>query len=425
MIVCLSASYKKAKMPLLESLVFKEEDAVMKNLCSEGVTEECALVQTCNRVEIYGVLKDSAEDDSVGRIFKYWSATTGVSLDILTRNVDLLKGREALANLFNVTSGLDSMALGEDQILGQVRTAYAKAKELGSIGMVLDKIFSRAINAGRKVRRETRVNHGSVSISSAAVDLAAKELGDLKRKTALVIGAGEAGSVAAETLRRRGVKSIIVANRTYKTGAQLAKKVFGRAIRFEKIYDVIPRTDLTIVALTVSSPVVKAKSLLDAYPNHRVQRGLFVVDISQPRAVEEGVGSIPGVVLRNIDSLKEIVEESIRNRQTEAEKAKRIVLKELARYEKQQFEFVIQPLISEIFRRVESIRQKELRRALSKMGKQDEKRMGILDRFSRELVERVLQAPIDQLRQAALNSDDGLLSAAEKLFKTKQVENVV
>src|SRR4030042_5032375 len=150
MIVCLSASYKKAQLPLLESLVFKKEDAVMKSLCSEGATEECILIQTCNRVEIYGVLKESAEDDSIERILKLWSANTGVSLDILTKNVDLLKGREALVNIFNVASGLDSMAVGEDQILGQVRKAYVKAKKLGHGGLVLEKAFMCAINVGRK-----------------------------------------------------------------------------------------------------------------------------------------------------------------------------------------------------------------------------------------------------------------------------------
>jgi len=411
-IFCLSASYKKAKLPLLESLVFKDADAVAKGLCSEGLTEECVLLQTCHRVEIYGVLKGSSEKDAISRILRYWSANTGISLDILTGNVDLLKDREAVLNLFNVACGLDSMVVGEDQILGQVRTAYVKAKKLGSVGLVLDKTFMRAVNTGRRVRTETRVNEGAVSISSAAVDLAAKEIGDLRRKTVLVVGAGEAGSVAAETLRRRGVKTLLIANRTYETGVQVAKKLDAKPVRFEELYDVIPRTDLTIVALTVDRPIIKAHKL-------RVQRKLLVVDISQPRAVEESVGSIDGVVLRNIDDLKPVVDESVQSREAEAEKARAIVLEELKRFEAQQFEFLIQPLVSEIYKRVDGIRQKELKRALSKLAESDEKRMSILDRFSRELVERILQVPIDQLREAALNNDDGLLSAAEKLFKVK------
>ena len=424
MIVCLSVSYKKVKLPLLESLAFKEQETVMKCLCSEYVTEECALVQTCNRVEIYGVLRDSAEEDLIGRILKFWSANTGVSLDLLTKNVDLLKDMDALLHLFNVTSGLDSMAVGEDQILGQVRKAYAKAKKLGSVGQMLDKVFVRAIKTGRRIRRETQINHGSISISSAAVDLAAKELGDLKHKTALVIGAGEAGRVAAETLKRRGAKSITIANRTYETGVQLAKKILGKAIRFQNIYKVIPRTDIAIVALTVDRPIVKASSLREIHYKRGVQRRLLVVDISQPRAVEEEVGNIRGITLRNIDSLKEVIEESLRNRLTEAEKAKKIVFEELRRFRRQQSKVIFRQLIDEIFRGLEPIRQNELNRALSKMSERDEKKMEILDRFSRELMERILQTPIDQLKRAASDSDDSLLLAAKKLFKIEQVKGV-
>jgi glutamyl-tRNA reductase len=411
-IFCLSASYKKARLPLLESLVFKDADAVARGLCSEGLTEECVLLQTCHRVEIYGTVKGSSEKDAVAGILRFWSANTGISLDILTGNVDVFKGREAVLNLFNVASGLDSMVVGEDQILGQVRTAYVKARKLGSVGLVLDKVFMKAVNTGRRVRTETKVNEGAVSISSAAVDLAAKEFGDLTRKTVLVVGAGEAGSVAAETLKRRGVKTIMIANRTYKTCTDVAKTVGAKPVRFEEIYNLIPRTDLTIVALTVDKPIIKAREL-------RVSHKLLVVDISQPRAVEESVGNIDSVVLRNIDDLKPVVDESLRSREAEAEKARAIVFEELKRFEHQQFEFLIQPLVSEIYKRVDGIRQKELKRALSKMAESDEKRVGILDRFSRELVERILQLPIDQLREAALNNDDGLLSAAEKLFKVK------
>ncbi len=419
MIVCLSASYKKTKLPLLESLVFKQEEIAMRDLCSGGIMQECALVQTCNRIEIYGVVNDATNTDSFGRILSFWSATTGVSLDILARNVDLLKGREALVNLFNVASGLYSMAIGEDQILGQVRASYTRAKELGSLGHLLDRIFMCAINTGRKVRSETRIDEGSMSISSAAVDLAAKELGSLERKTALIIGAGEAGSVAAETLRRRGVKSIIVANRTYEAGVQLAEKVSGRAIKFAEIYDAIPRTDLVIVALAVDSPIIKPSSLRKTISKRRGKQGLFVVDVSQPRAVEADVGGISGVLLKNIDDLKEVIEESVRKRQVEAKKAQEIVCEELRRFETQQSQFLVQPVLSEIFRQVEVIRQKELKRALSKMAEKDERKVRVLERFSRELMERMLQIPAERLRHAALNGDDSLLSAAQKLFKIK------
>jgi glutamyl-tRNA reductase len=401
-------------------MVFKEADETMKALRSECGFEESALVQTCNRVEIYGVVNAAtANSDPFGRVLRFWSATTGVSSDILARNVELLRGREASANIFNVASGLDSMAVGEDQILGQVRTAYTRAKELGTLGLVLDRLFMCAINTGRKVRTETRIDQGSISISSAAVDLAAKELGDLKLRKALVIGAGDAGSVAAETLCRRGIKSLTIANRTYETAMRLAEKVSGKAVKFEDIYRTLSHADLAIVALSVDTAIIKAIRLKEANSKSRLRRKLLLLDISQPRAVEADVGDIEGVTLKNIDSLKEVIDETIRVRQAEAKQAREIVLEELGRFERQQSQFLIQPLLSEIYRQVELIRQNELRRAMSKIGEKDERKLQVLERFSRELMERILQIPMEQLKRAALDSDDGLVAAAQKLFKVK------
>jgi glutamyl-tRNA reductase len=392
----------------------------MKKLCSQGITEECAFLQTCNRVEIYGVSTKERGEDSVEDILKFWSANTGISLDILTRNVEVLKGEEAVVNLFNVASGIDSMAIGEDQILGQVKTSYAKAKELGTVHNVLDNVFSRAINVGKKVRNKTRVNQGSTSISSAAVDLAAKQLGGLTDKTALVVGAGEAGSVAAETLRRRNINSIIIANRTLSTGLQLAKKVSGQVVTLEDIYDVFPKVDLAIIALSVDRPEVNTERLRNAYHEQGKIRDLLIIDISQPRAVHSSVETINGVTLKNIDDLEQVLKQNKKTRQIEASKAKNIILEELDRFRKQQSESLVEPLISQIFKRAEEIRQKELKRALNKMTLQEQKEMAVIDRFSKELVERILQTPIDQLRQSALKNEGTLLLAFEKLFNIRR-----
>jgi glutamyl-tRNA reductase len=419
MIVCLSANYKRAKLPILESLTFKDESVVMKALCSEGLTEECILIQTCHRIEIYCTLKDPSDSGAINRILKFWSVKAGVSLDLLSKIVELYKGREALTHLFNLSAGLESMVLGEDQILGQVRTAYVKAKKLKSARLVLDKAFMTAINTGRRIRNETRVNEGSVSISSAAVDLAEKELGSLRTRTALVIGAGEAGSIAAETLKRREAKSILIANRTYKRGVELASKIAGKAIEFDTLYEAVPKADLIIAAISVERPVLKMEPMRKALIKSKTQRRLFLVDISQPRAIEEKVSLLKDVALRNIDDLKGIVEKNIRNRQIEAEKAKKIILEELNRFEYQQSKLLIQPIVSEIYRRVDDIRRKELGRAVRKMGESDERKLAIIDRFSRELAERILQSPIEQLREAAINNDNGLLASAGKLFKIK------
>jgi glutamyl-tRNA reductase len=419
MIVCLSASHKRAKLPMLESLAVPDEDAVMKSVCVEGYAQECMLLQTCHRVEFFCVVDDSAKDESVRRILRFWSAQARVSYDVLNDIVEVYQGREALSHLFFLAAGLESMVLGEDQILGQVRTTYVKAKKLGTAGSVLGKVCMTAINTGRRVRTETRINEGSVSISSAAVDLAAKELGQLSSASALVIGAGEAGAIAAETLVRRGTKNILIANRTQSKGLELASKVYGESIKFSRIIDTIPRMDLVISAVSVGKPILKRAQIEKALAGSDRSRRLIMIDISQPRSIEEKVGLIDGVTLRNIDDLEKVVEENIRNRQAEAEKAKEVIFEELGRLELQLSRLLVAPLVSKIYNKIEDIRRKELGRAVGKMRESDERKLAIMDRFSKELIERILQIPIEQLRSATLSNDVALLSSAEKLFQVK------
>lgn len=311
------------------------------------------------------------------------------------------------------------MVVGEDQILGQVRRAYVKGKKLGSLGRILGKSFMGAVNTGRRIRTETRINEGSVSISSAAVDLAVKELGDLRSASALVVGAGEAGSIAADTLRRRGIGNILVANRTYEKGQELASKVSGKAIRFDAIHKALPRVNLVIVAASVTQPILKARDIKKALAGTDRSKPLWLIDISQPRAVEEKAGLLKGVNLRNIEGLKGIVEESVRNRQIEAERVRRIMFDELERFQKELSKLTVEPLVSEIYRKAEELRQRELERAVRKLAESDSKKLAILDRFSRELVERIMQIPVEQLNKAALEDEKELISAAERLFKTK------
>jgi glutamyl-tRNA reductase len=364
-------------------------------------------------------MHDVNREVAVNRIMKFWSTETGVSFDLINKEIRFYRGKDALSHLFFLASGLESMVLGEDQILGQVRTAYNKARSNGTVGLILGKAFMKAINVGRRVRTETKINEGAVSISSAAVDLAAKELGNLESTKALIIGAGEAATLAAEALKGHGTAKIIIANRTYEKGLGLAKKVSGKAIRFNHINSMLANVDLVIGAVSVIQPILREKQVASAITANEPSKRIVLIDISQPRAFEETIASLPGVCLKTIDDLQETIAENIRNRQIEAEKSKVIIFEELSRFERELSKLVAQPLISEIYRKFEEIRKKELKRAVSKMGESDERKLVILERFSRELIERVAQIPIEQLRKAALNRNGELLSAAEELFQTK------
>lgn len=417
MLFCVSVSHKQTSLSMLESLSFPSGEEAARAFCEQGTLAECVLLQTCHRIEIYGVTADFARGDAVDVILRSWSARAGVSFDVLRRVFELYDGREALAHLFSLAAGLESMVVGEDQILGQVRSAYVKAKRAGSAGRILDKVFMKAVNTGRRVRTETGINEGSVSVSSAAVDLAVKELGGLESATALVIGAGEAGSIAAETLQRRGAKRIVVANRTRERGEALATKVSGRSIGLDGVYDEIPSVDLVISAVSVKKPILKASRLRTALGKSGGGKRLLVVDISQPRAVDAKAGSIRGLVLRNIEDLKRVVEDSIRRRRGEAERARLLVVEELARFEQELSWILVLPLASEIYRSLEVVRRSEFERAVRKMGESDGRKISVIERFSKELVERIMQVPMERLKKAALNNEGELLSAAEKLFK--------
>lgn len=249
MIACLSASHKKASLPMLESLNIPNQDALMKSFYSDGLVQECVLLQTCHRVEIYCVLGDPDKNHVTDRILKSWSAKAGISFDLLSKIVEVYEGKEALTHLFNLASGLESMVLGEDQIVGQVRLAYVKAKKLGLAGLILEKVFMKAVNTGRRIRTETAINEGSVSISSVAVDLAEKDLGAVSSLNTLVIGAGDTGSIVAGSLKKRRAKRIFVANRTFERGSKLASMIGGKAVRFNHLWQVLPKVDLVIVAV--------------------------------------------------------------------------------------------------------------------------------------------------------------------------------
>jgi len=416
MIACLSANHKNASLPMLETLNFEHTDAAAKKCCSFETVKEAVILQTCNRVEVYLATDGSEFGDLAERILEFWSQEVGVSSDIMDKIVRVFHGSEALLHLLEVASGLDSMVVGEDQILGQVRTAYLESKKTGTTNALLEKTFMKAVNVGRRVRSETRINEGAISVSSVAASLAEKRFDTLKEVKALVVGAGEAGSLFAQELRRRGAENIHIANRTLGKGRELAEKVQGKAIPLEQLYDELKTADLAIFAVSVDKPLLSLENAKNTLLS-RKSRNLMLLDISQPRCVEETIGSLPGVDLRNIDDLKSVVEETTKQREAEAEKGRRIVLDELGNLETQLGRMLSEPLVSALCIKADKIREEQLRRALRMVGNVSQEQKTVIANLTKELAERILQLPIKSLRQGALNNDTTLLSAAKKLFE--------
>ncbi len=421
MIICLSANHKKASVPMLESLNFKNKGEATKRCCFLESIKEAVILQTCHRVEIYVATDENASGNIVNSMVRFWGQEVGVSSDVIDKVLEVFYGSEALLHLLQLASGLESMVVGEDQILGQVRTAYVDSKKIGTVNAMLEKAFMKAVNVGRRVRSETQINEGAVSVSSVAVDLAEKTFGALKDVRVMVVGAGEAGSLVAEELAERGARPIYIANRTFERGRELADKVGGKAIRFEELYQELGVMDLVVFAVSVDKPLLgleKMKNILQM----RQSANLVLIDISQPRCVEEAVGSLPSVDLKNIDDLRLVVEGNLKKRLGEAEKAKEIVLDELKRLEVLLGRMLAEPLVSSLCRKVDAIRERELRKALRMVGNTSEKKRSVIENLTKELAERILQFPIENLRKAALNRDAALLSAAKKLFELDEVD---
>lgn len=421
LIVCLSASHKKASVPMLESLNFKNKEEAIKRCCSLESVREAVILQTCNRVEIYVATNENASGDIVDSLVRFWSQEAGVSSDVIDKVVEVFYGSEALLHLLQLASGLESMVVGEDQILGQVRMAYVDSKKIGTVNAMLEKAFMKAVNVGRRVRNETRINEGAFSVSSVAVDLAGKRFGTLKDVRVMVVGAGEAGSLVAEDLAKRGARPIYIANRTFERGRELADKVGGKAIRFEDLYEKLREIDLAVFAVSVDKPLLSLEKMKNILQIEK-KTNLLLIDVSQPRCVEEAVGSLLGVELKNIDDLKLVVEENLKQRLGEAGKAKRIILDELKRLEVLLGRMLAEPLVSALCRRVDRIREKELRKALRMARDLNGEQRSVIENLTKELAERILQLPIENLRKAALNKDAALLSVAKKLFELDEAD---
>jgi glutamyl-tRNA reductase len=414
-IVNLRFTHKEVPITFLERVTFKEPNKILKEIHALDLVRECVILQTCNRVEIYAAVSEKNFKKAVLEIAEYWRQRIGVDQEKFYHALKESCNSEALSHFMKLTSGLESMIVGENQILGQVQGAFEEAKKCDTIGPVLETIFQKAIKTGRKVRFKTRINKGAVSIGSAAVELLEDTFGDSKDKKIIIIGAGETGGLVGKALASRRHTAIFVANRTYERGVRLAKMLGGHAVRFNKVKDLLVEVDIAIVA-TAAPHYVLTKGLLQKVLDRRKGKKLFIMDLSQPRNVEESVTNLPGVELRNIDDLRGIAETNLKTRQREIEKAEAIVKTELNHLKLMLKQKQAKPLISALLHKAEEIRRKELKKTLKMLGKLDDDQQKVIDNLTLVLIERILYHPIKNLRNAAVNGDVNTISVAQKLF---------
>jgi glutamyl-tRNA reductase len=419
MIVSAHITHKSADISCLELIGKVGTVTLLHKLSQVEAITECVVLRTCNRVEMYAVTADitATREGMEGLISRY------IPFDNLSNLVQFHTRRNSMMHLLRVASGLESLIVGEDQIQAQVKKAFDTAEELGYCGPVLSQVFRKAISVGKKVRTETRLNKGTVSVGSAAVELAESILGTLRGRNILVVGAGETATLIARHLIGKGPNAVFVSNRTYERAVELAFHLGGRAIRFNGLFDFLPDMDIILVATSSPHMLLDRERVEQALSRRASGTELVIIDISFPRNVDPEVDSLDGVRLYDIDDLRGVAKENMIRRNLEIQNAEFIVAQEFEFLEKRLDEMRASELISALHLKYKNIKEREVRRALNRMnGNGDYQK--ILDEFATSLTKRFLADPTASIKDASRKEREDMLDLARLLFKVKEEDNV-
>jgi len=409
-IVSFSISHKWAGLNDLECARIADVGNALHAMCSNDGVRECAILQTCNRIEVY--LDAAGEFSPEAFIDRFFPATRP---ELIAR----YESHESLRHLMRLASGLDSMIVGEDQILGQLKDTVETARKERTLGPQLRLAFLKAIKTGKRVRTETQINRGSVSVGSAAVDLAERLMGTLEDKVILSIGAGELGTLVAAALAERKLKAMLVSNRTFRRAQTLAHRLGGTAVRFDKLNDYLGEADLVISA-TAAPHYILTRDQVSRAMEQRNGRPLVIIDIANPRDVEESAVALANVDLHNIDDLRKITEQNLKKRRSEIGKVVAIINHELNVLEEQYKRDRANELIASLYQNAEGLRVRELQKAHNRLlseGIDLSENKQILDDLTASIVNKLLFELTTSLREAAANDDDDLMRSAQRLFK--------
>jgi glutamyl-tRNA reductase len=409
-LVCLGLSHRTAPVELRERIGALGLGAVR---CPAVL--EHASVQTCYRVELYARLTsglDAARDELVDAL----STAHGVEREVLVDHLYVHGGEDAARHLCRVASGLDSLVLGETEILGQVRDAFEQGAADGTVGPGLRLLQRAATTAGRRARTETAICANPATASSMALALAAGVLGDLRGRDILVVGAGRIGLQTLKAAAGRRVRRVAVANRTYERAVEAAERFDATAHGLDELCALLAGADV-VVSATSSPGVVVTREQVASAMSERSERILVLVDLAVPGDVERDAGAVPGVRLFDVDDLRAGLDESIAARLREVPRVEAIVEEEVAEFGRRYRELEVEPVVSELRRRAESIREREVARALGDLGDVDPRVAERLEHLSRTLVNRLLHDPTVRLRERAGEGDaDEVVDAVRDLF---------
>jgi glutamyl-tRNA reductase len=415
--VNIRVTFKNSPIHILEKFAFKDLFNAHQRLLNSSELQECIILQTCNRVEIYGVGVNPHYDN----IINVWSSLINLPADQVKNNVIVNDGEEALKHLVKLTSGLDSLVVGEDQILGQVKRSLEFSRKNGFAGPNLNILFDKTIKIGGRVRTLTGINKGSTSVGSMAVNLAYEYFDDIKEKEILLIGSGEGASLIAKALKQRNMKFFIT-SRTFDRARSFADTVAGSPIPFETALEKL-NDNIDIVFISTIAPYYLLTYDRIANMMKNRNKGLMIFDLSNPRTVEDKIATLNNIKLVNIDQISEIVEKNVGRRRKEIQSAEKIIDDEMITIKEILKRKSSEPAIISIFKNADSIRNKEFKKALSLIGNRiSDEDIKILEQFSYALVEGILSTPMNNLRKEFTNNrnENELINLALKLFNYEQ-----
>lgn len=411
-LLALGINHKTASLDLREKVAFTPEamTVALRDAVREAGVNELAILSTCNRTEFYGFLPEKQGEALLAWLGRHHQ----ISLSEISASIYQYENEEAVRHMMRVAAGLDSMVLGEPQILGQMKTAYSQAAEAGTLGPELERLFQTTFSAAKQIRTDTSIGANPVSVGFAAVMLARQIFADLAQSEALLIGAGETIELVGKHLYEQGVTKITVANRTLSRGLELAQQFGGRAITLEEIPDALVHADI-VIASTASPLPILGKGMVERALKKRRHKPIFMVDIAVPRDIEPEVAELQDVYLYSVDDLQSVIEENMRSRQEAAIAAEAIVSSRATQFMAQKREQSAFSTLTAYRQQVEELREQEVQRALASIRKGADA-AETLERLSRTLTNKLLHAPSVALKKAAADGEFDKLGWAAQLL---------
>ena len=405
-LVSIGTSHHVAPIEFRERLAFSEEQLIESHqyMRESDQIQESVILSTCNRVEVYAVLNSVRTAEAAAKVLaEFLSRCHRIDMESLKKWTYLHHNLETIQHLFRVVSSLDSMVVGESQILGQVKDAYDTSRSAGSTGTILNRLFAKAFNVGKRIRSETTITTGAVSISYAAVELAKKIFNTLEGKTVAIIGAGEMSELTAKHLVANGVSTVIVANRTYQRAVKVAEKFKGIPLAYDSDLNFLIDADIVISSTNAPDYLIKRQPLVNIM-RKRKHRYMFLIDIAVPRDIDPDVSKLDSAFLYNIDDLEAVVASNLQDRQQEAIHAEQIVSEEAKRFYDQLQVFQVNPTIKALHQQFRQIADTELQACFYKTTLSDAQEAAIAS-MTQAIVKKLLHHPMQNLRGAVNDGD--------------------